>query len=85
MFILDFKKKGEHIYTIAPRRDSIVHQNLIIIFKEYMHLLYKRQHLSFFDPMFVEAVRDQCTFSTGFYNNLNYHIIPDRVDVGFLK
>ena len=61
MFILDFKKNGEHIYTIAPRRDSIAHQNLVPVFKEYMHLLYQRQHLSFFNPMFVKNVRDQCT------------------------
>ena len=41
--------------------------------------------LKFFNPVFVENVRDQCTYSNGFYNNLNYHIIPDRVDVKYLR
>ena len=86
MFILDFKKNGEHLYTIAPKKNSVVHIHLVDTFKEYSHLLFlQRQRLSFFNPMFVEKVRDICTYSNGFYNNRNYHIIPDRVDVRYLR
>ena len=86
MFILDFKKNGEYLYTIAPKRDGIVHKYLVKTFLEYQHLLFKqRQHLRFFNPVFVEKVRDSCTYSTGFYNNRNYHIMPDRVDVKYLR
>ena len=86
MFILDFKKNGEHLYSIAPKRNNIVHKHLVDTFQEYSHLLFQqRQHLSFFNPIFVEKVRDTCTYSNGFYNNLNYHIIPDRVDVRYLR
>ena len=85
MFVLDFRKNGERLYTIAPRRDTIVHQNLVKGFSDDMHLLYHRQHLSFYNPVFVENIRDHCSYSQGFFNNLNYHIIPDRVDVKYLR
>ena len=86
MFILDFRKNGEHLYTIAPRKDSVVHHHLQGMFGEYHKLLFvQRQHLSFFNLLFVEQVRDACTYSNGFYNNRNYHIIPERVDVKYLR
>ena len=86
MYILEFRKNGEHLYTIAPRRDSIVHHHLLGMFDEYNKLLLvQRQHLSFFNPLFVEQVRDVCTYSNGFYNNKNYSITPDRVDVKYLR
>ena len=86
MFVLEFKKNGEDLYTIAPRRDSVVHHHLLGMFGEYANLLIqKRQHLSFFNPLFVEQVRDACTYSNGFYNNRNYQVIPDRVDVRYLR
>ena len=86
MFILEFKKNGEHLYTIAPKRGSIVHHHLLGMLSEYEKLLIvQKQHLSFFNPLFVEQLRDACTYSNGFYNNRNYQVIPDRVDVRYLR
>ena len=86
MFILEFKKNGEQLYTIAPKRDSIVHHHLLGMFGEYHKLLIvQRQYLSFFNRLLVEQVCDACTYSNGFYNNKNYNVIPDRVDVRYLR
>ena len=65
MFVLEFKKNGDTLYTIVPRPGSSVHQCLIVAFKDYNNLLFNRQHLSFFNPVFVQNTRDHCTFVNG--------------------
>ena len=58
MFVLEFKKNGEQLYTIVPKPGSFVHQCLIVAFEDYNNLLFNRQHLSFFNPVFVQNIRD---------------------------
>ena len=85
MFVLEFRKDGKILYTIVQRPGSSVHQCLIVAFKDCNNLLFNRQHLSFFHPGFVQTIRDHCTFTPGFYNNPNATVIPDRVDVRYLR
>ena len=85
MFVLEFKKDGEMLYTILPKPCSSVHQCLIVAFKDYNNLLFNRQYLSFFNPVFVQDIRDHCTFTQGFYNNPNATVFPNRVDVRYLR
>ena len=85
MFVLEFKKNGKQLYTIVWKPGSSVHQCLIVAFKDYNNLLLNRQHLSFFNPVFVQTIRDHCTFVNGFYINPNAAVIPDRVDVWFVR
>ena len=85
MFVLEFRKDGDILYPIVPRPGSSVHQSLIDAFKDYNNLLFNRQNLSFFHAGFVQTIRDHCTFTPGFYNNPNATVIPDRVNVRFLR
>ena len=85
MFVLEFKKDGELLYTIVQKPGSSVHQCLIVAFKDYNSLLFNRQYLSFFNPVFVQTIRDHCTLVNGFYNNSNASVMPDRVDIRYLR
>ena len=86
MYILEFKKNGEHLYTFASRRDTHTHNRLLLIFEDFNKLLLlQRQNLSFFNPQFVEQVRDICIDDPLYYHNFKYHILPDRVDVKYLR
>ena len=85
MYVLDFKKNGEHLYTVFPRPGGTTYNILIDELKDYNNLLFNRQHLSFFNPMFVRRVRDHCSFTPGFYTIQHCNVIPDRVDVRYLR
>ena len=82
MYVLDFLKDGDHLYTITSKRGTVVHQQLLQAFEEYNKLLLlQRQRLSFFSPIFVLKVWEICVSDKFF----SFDIVPDRVDVKYLR
>ena len=98
MYVLDFLKNGEHLYTITSKRGTIVHQQLLEAFEEYNKLLLlQRQRLSFYNPLFVMRVWDLAMSDKFYYADDSFNraprgpsrpsdaIVPDRMDVKYLR
>ena len=86
MYVLDFLKNGQHLYTITSKRGTLVHQQLLQAFEEYNKLLLlQRQRLSFYHPEFVLRVWEICISDKFFYDNNSFDIVPDRMDVKYLR
>ena len=85
MYVFDFKKNGAQLYTVVPRPGGTTYNILIDEFKDYNNLLFNRQHLSFYNKEFVKRVMDHFLFTPGFCNIQYCNVIPDRVDVRYLR
>ena len=86
MYVLDFLKDGEHLYTITSKRGTFVHQQLLEAFEEYNKLLLlQRQRLSFYNPVFVMRVWEICVSDKFYYENNSFNSVPDRMDVKYLR
>ena len=86
MYVLDFRKNEQHLYTITSKRGTLVHQQLLGAFEEYNKLLFlQRQRLSFFNPIFVMRIWEICISDKFYYDNNSFDIVPDRMDVKYLR
>ena len=86
MFVLDFRKNEQHLYTITTKRGTVVHQKLLEAFEEYNKLLFlQRQRLSFFNPIFVMRIWEIAMSDKFYYADNSFSIVPDRVDVKYLR
>lgn len=86
MYVLDFLKNGDQLYTITSKRGTLIHQQLLEAFEEYNKLLLlQRQRLSFYNPVFVMKIWQICISDKFFYENNSFSSVPDRMDVKYLR
>ena len=85
MYVLDFMKNEQHLYTITSKRGTLIHQQLLEAFEEYNKLLLlQRQRLSFYNPIFVMRVWKIAISGKFYYENNSFDVVPDRMDVKYL-
>ena len=81
MFVLEFRKDNNYLYTIHARYGTPVYRQLLEVFEEFNAYLFRDNYRLYFHiPSLTQKVWDICIPPNSWHRA---YVVPDRVDVRY--